>query len=432
MIYSRLYFKNKAYIPFPIAIFIIFLLILFFSRLIHRQSTPLKATNKLLKRFEMTNLTYNQVTIVWQTEEKTTGFILYGDSPSKFSLAAFDERDTAANKNKFLFHSVNLKNLLPEKKYFFVIVSNNQVIKKANNEPFDFVTPKFQLENRTPTFIYGKIFQPNNLPLSEAIVFLSLKNHYLLSTMTKNSGEWLIPLTVVYDSKNLTARIPLSEEEAVVEIVGEDGLKTIIEGKINQMTPIPQSLIIGRNYNFLFEENVLGTQTQKQRSKEKKITIIYPEENAIIPGFTPIIKGTTLPEKTILINLFSDEINKNYTARVTADNNGFWSLKFRDKLALGNYQLVVKTEDENKKEVELRRTFRLIGNQAIEGKVLGEATPSATIEPQPSPYFTPTPIPPTVAIPTPTTPVSGGSNIFWLFSFGILTIIFGLRLFFGF
>jgi len=440
--YSQLYLKNKSTIPLPLAIFVIFIITIFFANIFHKQSLSSKATKKLLKRLEITNLNPNQATVVWETEGKTTGYILYGENSQKLTLIALDERDTANNKNKFSFHYVNLKNLSPQKKYFFVIMSDNQVIKKYENEPFSFYTPGDKLQNKTPTLIYGKVFKETNVSLANAIVFLNLKDYYSLSSFTKETGEFLIPLSVVYSLKDLKPKLPSVEEKVLIEIISEEGLKTKVEGKISQLSPIPQPLFIGKDYSFIFEEHVLGVATEVESYKKGEIKIIYPQENAVIPGFTPLIKGTALPNKEVLIHLFQQGGKKNYSARIKVDKNGFWSIKFSENLALGNYLLELKTKDDQNKEIELQRRFRLIGNQAIFGRVLGEATPSATIEPQPTPTYSsqptqavelPTPFPTVFySTPTPTPFVSGQGNILLPTFLGILAIFFGLRLFYSF
>jgi hypothetical protein len=435
MIYSQLYLKNRNYIPMPLAILIIFLLIIFFSQLFHRSSAPSKASKKLLTRLEIANLNYNQATIFWQTDEKTTGYIVYGENKNKTTNFVFDDRDTPTEKNQFFSHMVNLRNLTPQKQYFFLIMINDQIVKQENGAPFSFFTPKFQLENRSPKLIYGKILQSNNQPLTNAIIFLSVNQYYPFLSVSKGSGEWLIPLNILYQKESLAAKIPANDEKATIEILSEEGEKTTVTGKIDQFSPIPQTLVIGKNYNFLFEENVLGVQNEtadeSKKTNQDEIEISFPQENAVIPGNTPIIKGKALPEKEVFLTLFSlADKNKNYSARVKADKGGFWSLKFLENLSPAAYQLILQTKDQNDKDFQLKRNFRLIGNQAIEGRVLGEATPSATIIP--SPTLLPTSISTPTVILTPTTPVSGGSNIVLLSIFGFLSIILGLRLLFNF
>jgi len=425
----------------PLAILIIFLLIIFFSQLLHRNSEPSKASKKLLTRLEITNLNYNQATIFWQTDEKTTGYIFYGENKNKTTNFVFDDRDTSTKKNQFFSHVVNLRNLTPQKQYFFLIVINDQIVKQENGAPFSFFTPKFQLENKSPKLIYGKILQSNNQPLANAVIFLSFNQYYPFLALSKASGEWLIPLNILYQKESFAAKIPANDEKVTINILSEEGEKTTVTGKIDQFSPIPQALVIGKNYNFLFEENVLGVQNETAGKTKKinqdEIEISFPQENAVIPGNTPIIKGKSLPEKEVFLTLFSlTDKNKNYTARIKADKSGFWSLKFLESLSPSAYQLILQTKDRNDKDFQLKRNFRLIGNQAIEGRVLGEATPSAAIVPSPTALptsiSTPTNIPTPTVILTPTTPVSGGSNIALLSIFGFLSIILGLRLFFGF
>lgn len=308
------------------------------------------------------------------------------------------------------------------------MVVDNQLIKNPSGQPFSFSTPTSQSIAKTSQPAYGRVLRPNNLPLENGVVFLGFPNAYLFSTITKSTGEWLIPLNVIYDKETLAPKIPSPQEKVKIEIISEDNLVTIVETRASKLSPLPQTLIIGKSYNFWAEDNVLSATDEIITSLPKKeIDIIYPQEGALVPGFTPIIKGLGGPNSQVLINLFAG--TKTYTSKVTTDKNGVWSLIFSERLPLGKHKIVATAKNKKGKEATIERNFLIVANEGNDARVLGEATP----EPSLTQYQKPTPTP-TILVASPTgtivstAPVSGGSNIFQLVAGSISFIILGLGL----
>lgn len=390
MIYSDLYFKQKQKTSLLLIIFtVIFSVFIFITTFLKMPLQQSRASKANLKRVEITNLNPIQATIFWQTDIKEVGWLVYGDNKNNLNNVAFDERDISENKNKYLNHYVVLKNLTPDKTYYFAIISNNQKIIRPDNKYFSFKTPK-TISNLTKLSpISGKILDENLSPLNSGVVLLSIKDKkiFSLSYLLKSSGDWIIPLNSFYSKDNFSEIALTGDEMAIVEIIGETEKKTTLIGSLKDLTKKTQTLIIGKNYNLNQKEEVLSA--SDSIDQKKIIDIIYPQEGAIIPGRKPLIKGLALPNNEIYLTISSK--SKTYNINTKTNKNGEWSYLTVDNLDLGDYTITMLTKNENKKEVKKIRHFKITGNDAIEGRVLGEATSEANVvTPTITPSSTPT------------------------------------------
>ncbi len=421
MIYSRLYFKNKPKIPVPAAIIVILFVLLIFLRIFSGTNQPSKAYNNKLKRVEITNISSNSVTIFWQSQEKEIGWVIYGETPKKLNKIALDDRDLPSKKNPYYNHYVTIRNLEEKKEYFFLIVSGNKITGKQINIPFNFSTILNNDVSKNLKPAYGRVVELNNQPLSGGIVILKVNEKVISSSLTKSTGEWLIPMDLSKIS---------SSSKILLEIFNEEGKNSTIITNPDKISPLPETIVIGKNYDFNQDKNILSVSSTR---KDNKIDIIYPKQNAIIPGRIPLIKGTALPETKVLILIKSSKI---YSAKVKADKKGLWSFLPPEPLSLGENVISINTKGENGKEFVIQRKFTIIGKEGSDAAVLGEATPSSTITLTPtvlSPTLNPSPtlqVSPTLMstftpIPSSSLPVSGNDSFFSIL-FGASFIIFGL------
>jgi hypothetical protein len=211
MTYSNFYLKEKTKVPTILGIAIVGFLILFFIRLFSQSSIPSKASKIIVKRIEVTNLSPHQVAVFWQTDSQETGWIIFGEEKNSLNKIAINELDLPSKKNPRRNHYIVLKNLKENKQYFYQLVISDQLVSTFKNEALSFTTPKDTSSfKKEPA--YGKVIKSNSLPLENAIVLISLDNSYPLSTVTKPTGEWLIPLGDFYERDSLKPISPLDKE----------------------------------------------------------------------------------------------------------------------------------------------------------------------------------------------------------------------------
>lgn len=433
MIYSDFYVRKENKLPTIIGFLFVLLITVIFSRFFLGLAGSSKASLKVAKRVEMVNLSPTQVSLFWQTDKKESGWVLYGETENKENKIILDEKDLnniGEKKGKYIAHLATLKELIPGKKYFFkIITDNNEIIIQPNGKSFSFITPQNNINNTqniSPAF--GKVLQSNSIdPLINSYIILSVKNGYPLLTQIKSEGDgsWLIPLNQIYskDSQNI---LTLSDKDKIIiEVITSDGESLTITTVKSKISPLPQTIVFGkdRNFSFVEEDNVLSAFTNSTSTTvNDKTEILYPKEGSLIPGNIPLIKGITTPSTKLEITVNS---KKTFSSVATSDNEGNWSYLLPEDLELGPHTIVVKTKDKEGREILVTRKFTIIAQQGNEGRVLGTATGEATIVPTSGVYNSPIPTISSYLTMTPTPPVSGSNFFGTIFSSLSLIIIGG-------
>ncbi|KKP68566.1 MAG: hypothetical protein UR68_C0001G0016 [Candidatus Roizmanbacteria bacterium GW2011_GWA2_35_19] len=405
MPYSQFYLKGKQKIPTIFGLLIALVVVIFLSGIFGKNQPVSRASKKIVSRIEVANLNPVQATIFWQSEVPEIGFVTYSKDKNVFKEVALDDRDVAGLKKPFLNHYVTLRNLEADANYFFKLVTGNQVVVKPDGSLFNFKTPISSSANQNLSPANGKIVRSNLLPLENAIALLYIDGYYPLSTLSKSTGEWLIPLNSFYRKDGLEQKVLNSDIEAKMEVLDEQKQISTVTGSLLKFSPVSQTIIIGNNYQLNEESQVLSAMDAMGEKARAEIDITYPVEGGLIPGRIPLIKGVAKPEEKIFITINS---KKSYSSIVTSDSKGNWSYLLPERLELGEHKIIIKTNNKNGKEVTIERNFVIVANEGMDAKVLGDATATAEITstPMPPSAFYPTAIPQTFPT-SPTQPVTG-------------------------
>lgn len=446
MSYSDLYTKKPAKVPTLLAVLVgigLFAAVFRFAV----PSTKTQATKKGLQSIEVTNVFAGQVTVLWKTEEKVKGWIAYGEDENSLTQIATDERD-GHDRTPRLYHYVTLKDLKKNTRYFFKITDGDGFMENGGKSLFTFKTIGTidQINNLKPA--YGKIVDKSGAPYQDAVVTLSAKDIYSVSTLSKSTGEWLIPLNYTVN-KNTGKFMSLSPSQAVrIHVYSENEKETVVTALISQLSPVEKPLQLGQTYVFQNQENVLSAASAKTG---QTFEITFPQQNAVIPAQKPLIKGTGLAGTTLTVSLAGSK--KPVGGKVTVDSKGSWKYEVPFLLESGQYALTVTLPTNKAGKPEVKQRYFTIAKSGVQ--VLAEATASASItpsvSPSPSPTVDPSTLTPTitpivvlnsptpsptavtptqavqVASQTPTPPVSGGS-IYAVVLSSIALILFGAGL----
>jgi hypothetical protein len=414
MLYSDLFIKKEKKLPIFLAVFVLITIVGIFGYFFSSIKIPTRASSDYPRQIRVVNIGKNRAVIFWESSKKETGYILLGENKSNINKFYLDDQDTPSFKKPRFFHFITLNNLKEENVYYFKIVSNDKIFLNLENQPFSFQTLKKDSIIHSSKPLYGKIIDLNNIGVNNATLVFYGKDLPYFMTKTKSTGEWLIVLQREKKSFN-------NEETVNIEVYNEEGKKSFIRAKLKNLSPLKESIVLGKDYNFLNEENqVLSASSQIGNGIDSglKLTVIYPQENALIPGRRPLIKGTALPLKNIDVILRSNEI---YSFRTKSDNKGNWSLALGADLAPGDYQLEVISDDLKIKKIAIERRFKIAKSGET---VLGEATPSATFAPTIAP--TATAAPTATIVFSPTIYKTGSFNLPILLTFSVLGIVLGL------
>lgn len=141
------------------------------------------------KDIQVINLTDSQATIIWWTDEPSTGQIKYsnGNLPDQLQK---DNRDLSEISTHQV-HFVTLRNLSPESNYSYQVVSSGFFYPE---KPLTFTTAKALEESPQNRPLRGSVLNVNLNPIDEALVFLQINGAAQMATFTSTAGNFIIPL----------------------------------------------------------------------------------------------------------------------------------------------------------------------------------------------------------------------------------------------
>jgi len=434
MAYSSFYIKKSKKSLFILGIISLISLLIggtTFFRQVGKENGWQKTNG--IEKLSIVNISSHGFEIVWSTKNPVTEdqWIEWGTQKNIFSA-----KQNAEYMNGIYY--VNVKGLIANTAYHYRVRKGMKTYELGNLTVDTIKTPK-EVRETPISPAYGKVVLPSGKPYANGLLVYEIAGYYPLAVFTKETGEWLLPLTGIIDKKSNTIN-PVSDAMQVsLKLFSyPDGN---VRTTVSQTRPLRQAIIAGISLYLARspqEGTVLG-ETSPISSPQMKgqPSIIYPKENAIIPGNTPLIRGVAAASQEVLVLIQGP--TKQYSYRTKVDEKGDWLVRYPLALEAGRYTIAATTVDASGLPLILRRTFSIIKSGE---QVLGEATGSPTLIPTmpiiPT-YATPTitPIPtnistfpnitptvilyptniiPTRFIPTATPPVSGGSMSGYLFA----------------
>lgn len=366
------------------------------------------------KQVKITNISENSFTVSWVTDEQTNCFLKYG-TKGEISFTASDERDELSGKQEnFFTHYVTPKNLKPATDYFFKINCGGKLFDN-NGQPYQVKTASSPQGAMPPNDIaYGVVLKQDGSSAAGVIVYLSLANAAPLSSLTKASGSWVIPLNFAR-SPDLSSWAVYDREASIEEIFvqgGPEGTATAV-AVTKYDSPMP-AITLGGNFDFRQPPpqptpTVEQQTTSNSRFSVEEITtpsasleIISPSPGESVNTLKPEILGTGPAGETLTITIHSSET---LTSKITINNDGRWSWIPPQELSPGEHTVIVSLADGRK----VTHTFTVLAAGESELPSF-TASPSATVTPTPTSITIPTPLltstPTSTFTPTPITRVS--------------------------
>lgn len=358
----------------------------FFTKTQTRASTSIEP-----QEVTVTNISDSSFTLTWQTEEPTTGTLVAVSTTTGKKYSGFDERDATGKLGKYTTHSVTIRSAVPLTTYDVTILSNG---KKYPTDKKSYQVTTFDTLTTTPPNLdpaYGKVVTNDGTPAEGTVVFLTLTDSQMLSTVVRNSGSWIIPLSTIraFDGSSY-----LPENERITEtLVVKKGTteSKVLTDTLND-APVPD-ITLGETYDFRNRDAKKPTiSTLAQNTTQTKavlgattktpgaITLIAPAEDAAVSTFRPQVTGTGIAGKKVTITL---GIKTLITGTTIVGKDGLWRYTPSQSLSAGKQRVTISTVDATNKPTVLTHTFTVLKSGT---QVLGDATESGELT-------TPTPIP---------------------------------------
>ncbi len=357
----------------------------------------------------VSNISDTMFSVSWTTELETTGAISLTSKAPIARPVIFDDQDTES-LGKYTSHVVTYRSAVSDTDYEIVILSNSK--KNLNgNKPYSVHTaPTLDGPSGNLDPAYGTLMTEDGKPVRGAIVSLTLEDGQTLSTITKPSGTWLIPLNLVR-TEDLTSYLPIIERMTENIRAYAEGLETIAITDTLNDSPVPD-MILGKTHDFRrsyaktpgapIALKTIGTNSNNavlgitSTNPANKVALTVPTDGAALPTTLPLIQGTGIPGKTVSITI---GITKPLGGSATVGSDGLWSFTPPKALAAGRQSVTITTVDITNKPIAITHLFEVLKSGT---QVLGEATPSATPTEEITEAPTPTPESTLAAQPVPT------------------------------
>lgn len=394
----------------------------------------------------ISNVTDASFTVSFSTRLPVLASINYG-TDKNFGDTANDDR----NNEETRVHSITVKNLSPQTKYLFSIISGQSTF-LDDGLPFETSTgPQIAASPATVETLRGKVSLPAENSPNEAIVYLSTPNSQVLSVKLAENGSYELPISSMR-TKDLASYVQISDTLAAQLLIVGASQTSNVTLNVRKTNPVP-TVILSQNYDFTLSNLPLDTQTGSQSgntfgfpSLSANLTsqtsqISTPQKNQKFTDSQPLFRGTASPSAKIKIIIHSPQ---NIEDQTTADERGVWTYRPKDPLTPGLHTLSIITQDQFGilKTITQSFTVYAAGSQ-VDQSATPSATPILSITPTTIPATnpvteTPTPTPTFTPVPTliPTVPPTAvplappGNSLLWSLSVtGFLTIFFGILLF---
>jgi len=245
------------------------------------------------------------------------------------------------------------------------------------------------------------VLLPDNKPAIGAIVYASLVGSQVLSTLVKESGSWIIPLSNIRtaDQGNLleyqerseltiTVRTPAEDAQALTDTLNDSPVPLMIIGKEYDfrkqqayITPAKSLSTLSNNSSVNITKNVLGSTDNKpinpETNPQKKfnLSILQPVNGSSLVSDRPLFTGTGNPGKKLVLTIGTKEP---FTVNLDVSADGKWTYTPVKALNIGKNTLTVTGIDESNKPAAVSHIFNILKSGT---QVLGDATPSATLAP---------------------------------------------------
>ena len=276
--------------------------------------------------------------------------------------------------------------------------------------------------------VYGVVTTADRQETQGTIVVVTPRDGSSWSAFIRQTNSWAVSLAALrtpdFQSYFCTEFDCNRSIPATIGWQAEEGVSTSTV-TLDQLRPFPATVMLGSDPSLSFGDvvpeqpfeqpsplptsrisspssvpAVRSAHTSDSPDAQNKIQILNPKSDAKLTFPKPLIRGLGVPGEDVVITLESP-LKQTGTVTVGPDGTWFWTPK--QALSPGEHTLRIETFNTKGQRVVLASTFYLLPSGQ---QVLGEATPSGTVTPSPTPTTgvpTPTQTPtPTLAILSPT------------------------------
>jgi hypothetical protein len=343
----------------------------------------------------ISNVTDTSFTVSFTTPGSVDGVLTMSDVSVGNSLILDDRDKKNGGQGKYYSHLITAPNLKANSKYVFKLLVGAKVYSDLS---YSATTASVIPEAPPPQNpIFGKVLLPDGTPARDSIVSAKTKDSQLISAITDEKGQFIIPTNSLRTS-NFNQYFILQENSSMTITALRQTMKSTVDTTFSVAKNLP-SITLQEQYSFSHQTVETSTEASKLNltlptSSGKTVDITNPKEGQTFIDQRPLLTGVAYPNSKVTIQL------KNaFEKQVISSPLGTWSFRSDTPLSQGDHILTILTPDNTGAYIRISRNFTIF---PLGSQVAQSATPSATPI-----IIQPTIIPTTVPItPTPTTMVS--------------------------
>jgi hypothetical protein len=369
-----------------------------------RQIFRLKASPEATPRnIQQSNISDSSFTVTWSTNKNTEGFIKWGENASNL-----DKTATVSPISPAEIHSISIFGLIPDTTYFFKLNSDGTDFDN-DGIPWELKTGPKLTDPPNSVVISGNILVQSGSAASSILVYASVGGGSTLSTLTSESGSWVIPISSARN-QNLDSYVRIDEASTLVELSVQAGSLGTASAQIYPQSakPAPE-ITLGDTYDFtnlppsqnidVPESSVELPDTATKSSgftvsgeelDKSVVTLEGVDDGDVVTTTEPEFFGEAPPGTEITITVESDP----QSGSITTGTSGLWRWSPPAGLEEGSHTITLSWKNVNGVIQTITRSFIV---SAQEGPAF-VSTPSAS----PIPTSTSTPTPTATSVPTTT------------------------------
>ncbi|OIP57140.1 MAG: hypothetical protein COX79_00885 [Candidatus Levybacteria bacterium CG_4_10_14_0_2_um_filter_36_16] len=358
------------------------------------------------QNIKITNITDTSFTVTFTTSAKAIGGVSI-DGGEGGAILALDDTNKSGGEQKQLFsHHITVGDLKQKTQHNFQIISDSESYSDSGKKYTVTTGPVINTPPTTQKPIFGKVLLPSGEVASDTLIIATADDVQTLSTVTKDSGEFTIP---VNSARNLTLESykNFSDQTLITITARRENMKSIVTLLYKDAQNIP-SITLSSDYDFktpnIESEEATPTSSLKIPTlavKQGEVRIITPKKDERFTDQQPRFQGVALPSQKVKITIHSDE---NIVTEVKSDNNGIWTYRPPKDLSPGEHTITIETVDGFGVIRRITQTFTVFASGSqLSLDATGTPTQTPTNTPIPSPTLTGTPTISPAGSPTPTT-----------------------------
>lgn len=201
------------------------------------------------KNVQITNTSDTSFTLSYTTADQVIGTLNYGSEASLLDSVVLDDRDQLSQSvNKYRAHSITVRDLEPNTRYYFTITSGDKKYLK-NNSPYEIETgDRIDEDPSSQVPLSGKVALPDGSFPSEGLVYVNIDGAQRLSAYIKNDGTYTIPLNNLRNS-SLDDHFTIDSNTIInVEIYAQN-LFSSVSVSPGDISPVPL-ITLSNTYDF--------------------------------------------------------------------------------------------------------------------------------------------------------------------------------------